>query len=120
MESGHLPGREYQGRPWGHFERFTHGEHSTVKIIFVRAGESLSLQSHVKRDEFWRILDGQGVVTIDDAVLHARKDDEFFIPRTAKHRIEASADQDLRFLEISFGEFDENDIVRYEDKYNRN
>ena len=36
-------------RPWGAFERFTLNEPSTVKIITVNAGQTLSLQRHEHR-----------------------------------------------------------------------
>ena len=119
MEHPYLPKYVRDERPWGFFEQFTHGESTTVKIIVVRAGEALSLQSHEKRDEFWRVLDGEGTILVGDTYTQARAGDEFFIPRNTKHRAEGSATKNLRFLEIAFGEFAEDDIVRYEDKYRR-
>ena len=118
MEHPYLPKYVRDERPWGFFEQFTHGEPTTVKIIVVRAGEALSLQSHEKRDEFWRVLDGEGTITVGDTYTQARAGDEFFIPRGTKHRAEGGV-KDLRFLEIAFGEFEEGDIVRYEDRYQR-
>ena len=44
-------------RPWGSFERFTLNEPSTVKLIYVRPGDRLSLQRHEHRDELWVALD---------------------------------------------------------------
>ena len=107
----------FEERPWGNFKQFTKNKQSTVKIINVKAGEALSLQYHDKRSEFWHILEGQGLVTVGDDKLPASKDSEFFIPKGSNHRIEASTD--MVFLEIAFGEFDEKDIVRLEDKYQR-
>lgn len=37
-------------RPWGNFERFTHNEISTVKILTVNPNEELSLQYHHNRE----------------------------------------------------------------------
>lgn len=105
-------------RPWGKFERFTANEVSTVKIITVKAGEKLSLQYHKKRNEFWRILSGNGNITVGEETVKAKKGDEFYIPIGAKHTVEGG-DEELIFLEIAFGNFDENDIVRLEDKYGR-
>ncbi|MEK7610044.1 MAG: phosphomannose isomerase type II C-terminal cupin domain [Patescibacteria group bacterium] len=105
-------------RPWGEFVEFIRNISSTVKIITVKSGESLSLQTHSKRDEFWRILSGEGNVEIDDKRISAKIGDTHFIPRTTKHRIEAG-NTDLVVLEISLGDFDEKDIVRLEDKYGR-
>lgn len=108
-------------RPWGKFERFTLNEKSTVKIITVNPGEELSLQSHEHRSEFWRILDGVGIATLGKEEKEVKPGDEFFSKVGTKHtmRVETSASEPLRFLEIAYGEFDEEDIERFKDKYGR-
>jgi mannose-6-phosphate isomerase-like protein (cupin superfamily) len=106
-------------RPWGNFEKFTENEVSTVKIITVNPGEAFSLQHHAKRDEFWRILSGRGLITIGEESKSIKEGDEYFIKRGTNHRVEAS-EEAVVFLEIAFGEFDEQDITRVEDKYGRN
>jgi len=127
-------------RPWGFFEKFTEDQVSTVKILTVKAGEELSLQRHHEREEFWRILSGRGNVVIGDESFSAKgrdellspkggveiksktifsdKGDEFFVPVETNHTIKAI--EEMQILEISLGEFDEEDIVRISDKYNRN
>jgi mannose-6-phosphate isomerase-like protein (cupin superfamily) len=106
-------------KPWGKFEQFTKQEPVTVKIITVNPNESLSLQYHFKREEFWKILSGTGEITIGDSVMQANAGDEYFIEKKQSHRIKADQVV-LSMLEISFGDFDEEDIVRLEDKYQRN
>jgi len=105
-------------RPWGSFTRFTNNELSTVKLIFVNKGEELSLQYHSKREEFWRVISGTPKVTIGEEVKEGNPGDDFHVDIGVKHRISAPND-DVLILEISKGEFDEDDIVRLEDKYNR-
>jgi len=105
-------------RPWGNFERFTHNEKATVKIITIHAGESLSLQIHERRDEFWRVLKGSGIVHIADKDTDASEGDTFFVPKNTEHRISGGS-EGLSFLEISFGEFEEGDEKRIEDQYGR-
>ena len=105
-------------RPWGSFERFTLNEPSTVKIITVNRGEAFSLQKHKGRDEWWKILEGDGKATIDGTEKEIKVGDEYFLPRGTEHRILAGKSA-VVFLEISFGDFDENDIVRIEDRYGR-
>ncbi len=105
-------------RPWGKFEQFTHNEQTTVKIIYVKLNEELSLQYHEKRDEFWKVLEGEPVLVIDDKIIKAKTGDEFFIPRKKNHRI-MSKNSTVKILEIAFGEFDEDDIIRLNDKYDR-
>ena len=105
-------------KPWGNFRQFTLNSPSTVKIISVKAGEELSLQSHSKRAEFWCIVRGSGTVQIGEKKYSAIAGEEYEILAGEKHRISAGLDG-VEFLEIATGDFDENDIVRYEDKYGR-
>ena len=107
-----------EDRPWGSFERFTLNELSTVKIITVNPGEAFSLQTHEHRSEFWRVITGSGTVTVADVPHEAAVGDEFFIKQGETHRATGGTNG-LQFLEIAFGEFDEGDIKRLEDKYGR-
>jgi mannose-6-phosphate isomerase len=108
-------------RPWGNFRQFTKNAPSTVKIITVNPGESLSLQSHMHRAEFWRILKGECKVEIGNKSHDAVVGDEFLVPAATTHRVsvDSSETSPAEFLEIATGEFDENDIERFEDKYGR-
>jgi mannose-6-phosphate isomerase-like protein (cupin superfamily) len=105
-------------RPWGNFERFTLNEQTTVKLITVTKGEQLSLQTHEKREEYWRIISGVGVATVGDAQVPFVAGDDIFLPCGAKHRIGAT-ESDVLFLEIAFGTFEESDIIRLDDRYGR-
>lgn len=107
-----------EDRPWGNFVRFTKGSQSTVKIITVKAGEAFSLQYHKNRDEFWYIISGEGIITIGKDSFPVSLKTEYTIPKNTLHRVEAGK-QDVVFLEIATGNFDENDVVRVEDKYSR-
>lgn len=113
-----LSNYEKEIRPWGNFERFTLNEATTVKIVTVNPGEAISLQTHANRDEFWRILSGSGTVVVDNLEQEAKPGDQFFGRRGNRHRVEGGP-QGLTFLEIAFGTFDEDDIIRLEDKYGR-
>ena len=105
-------------RPWGYFRQFCANTPVTVKIISVKPGEMLSLQSHNKREEFWRVISGSGTALVGDKQLEIKVADELIIPVNAKHRLVAD-EHGLEILEIAVGDFDENDIIRYDDKYNR-
>ena len=109
---------EKEIRPWGGFERFTLNEKTTVKIITVDAGQSISLQTHQHRDEFWRVLKGSGTVHINGKDSEAHEGDAFFGRRGQEHRI-TGGPGGFTCLEIAFGDFDEADITRLEDKYGR-
>lgn len=104
-------------KPWGEFTQYTHNQPVTVKIIAVKKGGVLSLQMHRKRDELWIPLDSGLIAQVGGKKTKCVVGQKIFVPRQTKHRM--SATKTARFLEISFGEFDENDIVRFEDKYGR-
>ncbi len=106
-------------RPWGGFQQLTCNEATTVKIITVQPGCRLSLQTHEHRAEFWQVLDGPLDVTVGDETRSAVAGDQVWVPRGAIHRIGNSGDAPGRLLEIGYGEFDEDDIVRLEDDYQR-
>ncbi len=105
-------------KPWGSEEIYTQNEPSTVKILKVDPRGILSLQTHKNREEFWKILKGYGFVTLGDKKIEAHAGDSFFIKKGEAHRIEAQ-EIEIEFLEISYGAFDEEDIVRLEDAYGR-
>ncbi len=113
-----LTNYEKEVRPWGGFERFTLNEKTTVKIITILPGQEFSLQTHKDRSEFWHIISGSGIVTLDQERTPAVAGENFYSPKGHEHRMEAGPDG-LTFLEIAFGEFDEGDITRLEDKYGR-
>ena len=100
------------------FEQFSHNETSTVKILTVEKGGTLSLQFHNKREEHWYVLSGKPEITIGSKTVTAKKGDSFKVGKKEKHRI-ASPQGLSEILEIAYGIFDENDITRVEDIYNR-
>jgi mannose-6-phosphate isomerase-like protein (cupin superfamily) len=105
-------------RPWGFFRRFTNNTPSTVKILTIKPNEELSLQSHNYREEFWRVIKGDGIFEVGDKKIIVEEGIEQSIPVKTKHKAIAGS-EGIEILEIAFGEFDEGDIVRYEDKYGR-
>ncbi len=105
-------------RPWGSFRQYAHNEQVTVKIITVAGGEALSRQRHAHRDELWIALDEGLVVELDDVRHHTEAGEELWIPRGTVHRASAPTGR-ARFVEVAFGDFDEGDIERLDDRYGR-
>ncbi len=104
-------------KPWGKFEEYATNARVTVKIITVKKGGVLSLQSHKGREEHWVALDAGLTAIINGRKRKLKKGQTVVVPRRARHRMMAS--RTARFLEVSFGHFDEEDITRYEDRYGR-
>lgn len=105
-------------RPWGTEDLFVENKNVTVKLLNVKQGEQLSLQYHHDREEFWKVVSGSPCLILGEETVYPKTGDEFTIPALTKHRISAPTDS-VVILEISHGEFKEDDIVRLEDKYNR-
>jgi mannose-6-phosphate isomerase len=107
-----------ESRPWGKFEKFHENKSCTVKLIYVNANSRLSLQYHKKRSEFWKVIKGSAMVEIDEKTIILEEGETITIPRQARHRVLARESECI-ILEIAYGRFDENDIVRIEDDYQR-
>lgn len=103
--------------PWGHFINFWR-KGLNVKIIEVKPESRLSLQSHKLRDEVWFLLAGDLECQIADKLIKMKKGIPYLISRGIRHRLSAF-EKGGKIIEISFGKFDEKDIVRMEDDYGR-
>lgn len=107
-------------RPWGSFESLHNGSRHQVKHLVVKPGAAISLQLHHRRAEHWVVVTGQARVTIDDAVHMLGPNQTAHIPLAARHRLENPGTEDLHVIEVQCGDYlGEDDIVRFEDKYNR-
>ena len=107
-------------KPWGSYKTFEKNEGYLLKKITVNPGEILSLQSHQHRSEYWHILEGTAKAECADQITYLSKHQSIFIPKQAKHRVSNEEEDVLVFFEIQSGDhLSEDDITRYEDKYNR-
>jgi mannose-6-phosphate isomerase len=106
-------------RPWGWFEMLSQNQPATVKIITVGPGARLSLQRHRQRDEFWTILDVELLVEVGGREWFAEPGAKVWIPRGTLHRAANMGSRPGRFLELAYGHFDEGDIERLADDYDR-
>ncbi|OYT33999.1 MAG: mannose-6-phosphate isomerase [Candidatus Aenigmarchaeota archaeon ex4484_52] len=104
-------------RPWGNFRQFALNEKCTVKILTIKKQEELSLQIHKHRDEEWYFFN-DAIVQLGKNKKKIKKGELIRIKKGIAHRIIAD-ENDVSVLEISFGEFDEKDEIRLDDKYGR-
>ncbi|TAN57264.1 mannose-6-phosphate isomerase [Patescibacteria group bacterium] len=124
------PKTQHEERPWGIFTKFS-TMHSgiTLKEIVVKPMQRLSLQKHLRRDELWIFLSPDMIVdtiapngakeTRNPAPVTEGALPRIYIPRNWWHRLTNVGDKTGHLLEISFGEFDEDDIIRLEDDFGR-
>lgn len=66
----------------------------------------------------WLVVKGHPRLIIGEKEIQANPGEEFEIGEGVHHQIKA-VDDEVQIVEISFGEFDETDIVRLKDKYGR-
>lgn len=110
-------------RPWGRFDILYDGVDCKIKRLVVSPGKRLSLQSHQHRREVWLVLHGKGKAQIGDEILELQEGSQVTIEKEQKHRLihDGACDaMDLELIEIQTGAyFGEDDIVRYEDDFQR-
>jgi len=107
-------------RPWGAYTVLQEGLGFKIKRIEVKPGASLSLQLHHRRSEHWVVVRGVADVTRGDELFPVRENESTFIPVNTKHRLANSTGAPLVMIEVQCGDYlGEDDIVRYQDIYDR-
>ena len=88
--------------------------------LTVKPGAALSLQLHYKRAEHWVVVRGRAKVTRNEDTLYLNENESTYIPIGTKHRLENPGTEPLEVIEVQSGSYlGEDDIVRFEDRYNR-
>jgi mannose-6-phosphate isomerase len=122
---GGLGGWEFEPRkvekPWGSELIWAESEQYVGKLLFVKAGQSLSLQFHRVKDESWLVHEGRAKLELGSAGNPVLREEVIaagecfrFRPGTV-HRV--TAIEDTTIVEVSTPHLD--DVVRLEDRYGR-
>jgi mannose-1-phosphate guanylyltransferase / mannose-6-phosphate isomerase len=107
-------------RPWGYYQSVDEGARYQVKRIVVKPGQRLSLQKHFHRAEHWIVVRGIAEVTRNDEVILVHENESVYLPMGSIHRMANPGKIDLELIEVQTGSYlGEDDIIRYEDVYNR-
>ncbi|HLK35663.1 MAG TPA: cupin domain-containing protein [Polyangiaceae bacterium] len=106
-------------KPWGYELVWAETARYVGKILHIDAGQRLSRQYHVRKDETFLVESGEMDLEIgqgaDIRVLRMRARDAFHCEPRTVHRMIAVTDVDV--IEVSTPELD--DVVRLEDAYGR-
>ena len=107
-------------KPWGYELHWALNESYCGKILFVKAGEMLSLQYHEEKDETIYVHEGLARIEMgpNEEELVAEEvgpGRSFRVAPGTVHRMRAL--EDTLFLEVSTPHLD--DVVRLEDRYGR-
>ena len=108
-------------KPWGSELIWAEAEQYVGKVLFVKAGESLSLQFHRVKEESWLVQEGRAKLELGSAGDPVLREEVIsagacfhFRPGTV-HRV--TAIEDTTIMEVSTPHLD--DVVRLEDRYGR-
>ena len=108
-------------KPWGHELIWALTDEYCGKLLFVKAGESLSLQFHREKDESWLVHSGRAELEMGEPGKKALSVEvvapgaAFRIPPGTVHRVRAL--EDTTIIEVSTPQVE--DVVRLEDRYGR-
>ena len=115
---------EQVDKPWGHEEIFALVEGAYVgKLLFVSAGQSLSLQYHHAKDETIALVSGQAEIDLGTSVETLRAvslspGDSVHVAPGLLHRLRALEDSVLVEASTAHPGWRE-DVVRLGDRYGR-
>ena len=107
-------------KPWGEEILFARTGRYAGKVLRIRAGESLSLQYHERKDESIYLHQGSLRLLLPDEapdlqVRTLRAGESVHLPPGTRHRMEALSE--CVVFEVSTPELE--DVVRLEDRYGR-
>jgi mannose-6-phosphate isomerase len=107
-------------KPWGWELIWAETDLYVGKLLFVRAGQALSLQYHERKDEAWLVHEGRASLEVGELggalqTLEIGPGDAFHYRPGTVHRI--TAVEDTLVLEVSTPHLD--DVVRIDDRYGR-
>ena len=120
MTSPHATTPRRVEKPWGWELVWAETDAYVGKLLFVRAGQSLSLQYHEVKDESWLVREGRARLELGEVggeleELEIATGDAFHYPPGTVHRV--TAIEDTLVLEVSTPHLD--DVVRLADAYGR-
>ena len=107
-------------KPWGYELIWANTPDYIGKILFIQAGERLSLQHHAQKNESLYVQSGKVSIVLEekngDLIEHILLPQQsIHIPCGYKHRIAAQEDSEI--FEVSTPHLD--DVIRHEDDYGR-
>jgi mannose-6-phosphate isomerase-like protein (cupin superfamily) len=107
-------------RSWGYYRVLHEVVGCKVKELTVDPGQSLSMQQHEHRSEFWLVSSGGAIIntqTEDNPPTVLQIHNSTFIPAGMWHQLINPFPEPCRIIEIQYGvNCVEEDIKRFEEK----
>ena len=106
-------------RPWGYYRVLHEVKGTKVKELTIEPGQSLSMQRHKSRNEYWHVTSGTAVVCsmmpngYSLPALRLETHSDYKVPKNDWHQLTNPFDVPCKLVEIQFGEScTEEDIER--------
>jgi cytidyltransferase-like protein len=90
-------------RPWGYYRVLHEVAGTKVKELTVEPGQSLSMQRHQQRAEYWMITEGECKVEKEYAALFLRQHETIHIPVGEWHQLSNPFKTPCKLVEVQFG-----------------
>ncbi len=107
-------------RPWGSCTLLEEGRFYKIRRVTVLPGKKLSYQMHYHRSEHWIVVNGTATVVIDGKETLVSSNESVFVKNGCRHRLQNNGKLLLQVIEVQSGIYlEEDDIVRFEDDFDR-
>lgn len=90
-------------RPWGYYRVLHEVAGTKVKELTVEPGQSLSMQRHADRAEYWLITEGECKVEKEHGAMFVRRHETVHIPRGDWHQLSNPFTEPCKLVEIQYG-----------------
>lgn len=85
----------------GDFRRVLYTGHNLQLVLMsLQPGEEIGAEVHDDRDQFFRIEEGEGVISIDGVDHKVKDDDAVIVPQGARHNVKATGSVPLKLYTI--------------------
>lgn len=76
------------------------GKHMQLVLMALQPGQEIGEEVHDDGDQFFRIEEGEGTVTIDGVEHAVEDDDAIVVPAGARHNVVNTGSETLRFYTL--------------------
>lgn len=76
------------------------GKHLQLVLMTLQAGEEIGREVHEGHDQFFRVEEGQGRISIDDNEYDVKDDDAMIVPAGAWHNVVNTGTTPLRLYTL--------------------
>lgn len=100
-------------RPWGYYRVLHETQGTKVKELTINPAQTLTMQKHYERAEYWHVSEGACIVEFDNGYKKLNKHDNYHILPEHWHRLHNPYNNPCKIVEIQYGDYcGEDDIER--------